>query len=94
MKRGAPAAPLLLPDKLSCALLRGRRRCGRRGARSALLLEILAGFLGGLTQDFIKSGFSVRHLLGVIANSRVYQQSIATNRWNVGRPAIGTRDRA
>ena len=35
-----------------------------------------------MTQDFIDSGFDVQHLLRVICQSRVYQQSITTNRWN------------
>jgi hypothetical protein len=38
--------------------------------------------LDRLTQEFIDSGFNVQHLLRVICQSRVYQQSIATNRWN------------
>ncbi len=38
--------------------------------------------LDRLTQEFIRSGFDVRHLMRDICRSRVYQQSIATNRWN------------
>ena len=38
--------------------------------------------LDRLTQDFIDSGFDVQHLLKVICQSRVYQQTITTNRWN------------
>jgi hypothetical protein len=35
-----------------------------------------------LSQDFVDSGFDVQHMLRTICTSRVYQQSIATNRWN------------
>ncbi|MFT5126629.1 MAG: WD40 repeat protein, partial [Rhodothermales bacterium] len=35
-----------------------------------------------LTQEFIASKFDVRHMLRLIANSRTYQLSFATNRWN------------
>lgn len=35
-----------------------------------------------LTQEFIGSGFNVRHVLGLICKSRTYQLSVATNRWN------------
>lgn len=35
-----------------------------------------------LTQEFIGSGFNVRHVLGLIAKSRTYQLSVATNKWN------------
>jgi len=38
--------------------------------------------LDRLTEDFIASGFDVRHVLRTICKSRVYQHSIATNRWN------------
>ncbi|MCA9172399.1 MAG: DUF1553 domain-containing protein, partial [Planctomycetales bacterium] len=38
--------------------------------------------LQALTQDFIKSGFDVRHVLRTICSSRTYQHSIATNKWN------------
>ena len=38
--------------------------------------------LGWLTQDFIGSGFDVRHLQQLICKSRTYQLSIATHRWN------------
>jgi hypothetical protein len=38
--------------------------------------------LDRLTQEFIRSGFDVRHLMREICRSRVYQQSIATNQWN------------
>jgi len=41
-----------------------------------------AALLDGLTEDFIQSGFDSRHLMQVICQSRVYQASIATNRWN------------
>ena len=39
--------------------------------------------LDALTDDFIKSGFDVKHLMRKITRSRTYQQSIKTNRWNV-----------
>ncbi len=38
--------------------------------------------LEALTEDFIKSGFDTRHIIKTICKSRVYQQSITTNRWN------------
>ena len=38
--------------------------------------------LDRLTADFINSGFNVRELFREICKSRVYQQSITTNKWN------------
>jgi hypothetical protein len=38
--------------------------------------------LDRLTQEFMDHGFDVQHLLKVICQSRVYQQSIVTNKWN------------
>jgi hypothetical protein len=38
--------------------------------------------LDALTDDFIKSGFDVRHLLRTICKSRVYQHSVRTNAFN------------
>ncbi|PQO31708.1 DUF1549 and DUF1553 domain-containing protein [Blastopirellula marina] len=38
--------------------------------------------LAALTQSFVDSGFDTRHILREICRSRVYQQSIATNKWN------------
>jgi len=38
--------------------------------------------LEALTQDFIKSGHDVRHLMRTIAKSRTYQLSIKANKWN------------
>ncbi len=38
--------------------------------------------LDRLTEEFVKSGFDVRHLIRTICQSRTYQHSIATNRWN------------
>ncbi len=35
-----------------------------------------------LTQEFVQSGFNVRHLMRQIVQSRTYQLSLATNRWN------------
>jgi WD40 repeat protein/mono/diheme cytochrome c family protein len=35
-----------------------------------------------LTNEFIQSGFNVRHLMKIIANSRTYHLSLATNKWN------------
>jgi hypothetical protein len=35
-----------------------------------------------LTQEFIQSGFNVRHLMKIITQSRTYQLSLATNPWN------------
>jgi hypothetical protein len=40
--------------------------------------------LDALTNDFIKSGFDLKHLMRTITQSRVYQQSIKTVRWNEG----------
>jgi len=39
--------------------------------------------LAWLTQEFIQSGFNVRHLQRTIVQSRTYQLSLATHRWNV-----------
>jgi hypothetical protein len=38
--------------------------------------------LDRLTEEFIASGFNFRHILQLICKSRVYQQSIVTNKWN------------
>ena len=38
--------------------------------------------LDRLTAEFIDSGFDTRHMLKLICNSRVYQQSIKSNEWN------------
>jgi hypothetical protein len=38
--------------------------------------------LDRLTKEFIDSGFNVHHIMRLICKSRVYQMSIATNRWN------------
>ena len=38
--------------------------------------------LDALTADFVKSGFDLRHLMRTIVQSRVYQLSLETNRWN------------
>lgn len=38
--------------------------------------------LDRLTNDFIESGFDLRHLMRTIVASRVYQSSIGTNQWN------------
>jgi hypothetical protein len=38
--------------------------------------------LDRLTSEFIQTGFDTRHMLRLICKSRVYQESITTNRWN------------
>jgi hypothetical protein len=38
--------------------------------------------LDRMTGEFIQSGFNVQQLMRLICKSRVYQQSIATNKWN------------
>lgn len=38
--------------------------------------------LDALEQDFVASGFDLRHLIRAIVNSRTYQTSIETNKWN------------
>src|SRR5450432_396021 len=38
--------------------------------------------LDALTKDFVAHDFDLRQLMRTIANSRTYQQSIATNEWN------------
>ena len=38
--------------------------------------------LDALTEDFIKGGFDTRRLIRTICNSRTYQQSVKTNKWN------------
>jgi WD40 repeat protein len=35
-----------------------------------------------LTEEFIKSGFNVRHMHAMICKSRTYNLSVATNKWN------------
>jgi hypothetical protein len=37
-----------------------------------------------LANEFIASKFDVRHMMKLVCKSRVYQQSIETNRWNEG----------
>jgi len=36
-----------------------------------------------LSNEFLKSGFNVRHIVRLICTSRTYQLSVATNNWNV-----------
>ena len=36
-----------------------------------------------LTQEFLKTGFDVRHIMRLICKSRTYQLSLTTNKWNV-----------
>ncbi|MBI3882051.1 MAG: DUF1549 domain-containing protein [Verrucomicrobia bacterium] len=38
--------------------------------------------LNYLTQEFVSSGFNVQHVLKLIAKSRTYQLSLATQKWN------------
>ncbi len=38
--------------------------------------------LDALTQDFVESGFNLKHMMKTITRSRTYQQSIKTNKWN------------
>jgi hypothetical protein len=38
--------------------------------------------LDKLTEDFVQSGFNVRHLIRTICKSRTYQHAIETNKWN------------
>ena len=38
--------------------------------------------LAALADDFIKSGYDLQHVIRTIANSRAYQASITTNKWN------------
>jgi len=40
--------------------------------------------LNALTNDFVKSGFDVQHMLRTICKSRVYQHTVVTNPWNAG----------
>jgi len=35
-----------------------------------------------LTNEFVQSGFNVRHLMKIIANSRTYNLALSTNKWN------------
>jgi len=35
-----------------------------------------------LTEEFIRSGFNAQHLIRLICQSRTYQLSVATNKWN------------
>ncbi len=41
-----------------------------------------AELLDFLTQEFVRSGFNVRHMHRLIVTSRTYQLSVATNKWN------------
>src|SRR5262249_20932222 len=38
--------------------------------------------LDRLTQEFVQSGFNVRHMMRLICKSRTYQMSVSTNQWN------------
>jgi hypothetical protein len=38
--------------------------------------------LDRLTDEFVKSGFNVRHMMRLICKSRTYQHSVAANQWN------------
>jgi hypothetical protein len=38
--------------------------------------------LDALTADFVKSGFDMQHVVRTICKSRVYQHSVAVNKWN------------
>lgn len=38
--------------------------------------------LDKLTDEFIKSGFNVQHMIKLICKSRTYQHSVVTNKWN------------
>lgn len=38
--------------------------------------------LDALTEDFVESGFDMKHIMKTITRSRTYQLSIKTNRWN------------
>src|SRR5436305_9773854 len=49
-----------------------------RGSNPASNPELL----DALTAEFVKSGFDLWHLMRTIVRSRVYQLSLATNRWN------------
>jgi hypothetical protein len=40
--------------------------------------------LDRLTEEFVQTGFNTQHLMKTICKSRVYQQSIHTNKWNEG----------
>jgi len=38
--------------------------------------------LDRLTEEFVKSGFDVRHMIKLITRSRTYQHSVSANKWN------------
>ena len=38
--------------------------------------------LAALAEDFIQNGYDLQHVIRTIANSRAYQASIVTNKWN------------
>ncbi len=38
--------------------------------------------LDRLTEEFVQSGFNVRHMIRLICKSRTYQHSVAANQWN------------
>jgi hypothetical protein len=38
--------------------------------------------LDALTEDFVKSGYDMQHLVRMIVTSRTYQASVAANKWN------------
>src|SRR5690606_36888731 len=41
-----------------------------------------AALLDELTEDFVRSGFDVQHLIKTITKSRTYQLSVSPNEWN------------
>jgi hypothetical protein len=90
-RRGQLAAWLTAPDNRYFASSYANRLWGYLLGAGLIepLDDIRAGnppsnpeLLDHLTREFIGSGFNVRHLLALIAKSRTYQLSLATNRWN------------
>jgi WD40 repeat protein len=47
-----------------------------------------------LTDEFVESGFDAQHVLRLICNSRTYQLSVASHRWNMGDTINYSRARA
>jgi hypothetical protein len=90
-RREKLAAWMTSPDKQYFAMSYANRIWGYLTGTGVIepLDDIRAGnppsnpeLLSYLTQEFINSGFNVRHLMQVICKSRTYQLGIATNAWN------------
>ena len=64
-----------LPARASASSSRSTTSAPATRPRNPELLDYL-------TEEFIKSGFDVRHVMRLICKSRTYQLSVETNKWN------------